>query len=284
MPHRRQDRQPNRKCGPCVYCGSVGPLTDDHIPPRCLFPDQRPSDLITVPACKPCNHGFHKDDEYLRAVLVMNRDSWAHPAVPRLWPSIRRSLRREKAPHWRRLIYGSLRIVENRSPAGLYLGRSPGLSVETPRLLASAERIARGLYWHHEGRTVPEGYRCRAIWLQHPAAPKRDAQIREAMIWAARGSGVDLGAGVFEYQFRPAADLLDAAVVAMRLYRAVDFLVGIGPDMVDEGLSLPASGAQQQPASGQFRPAGVRHCNPAPISADELEPCHLFGCHLYGPT
>ena len=37
------------KC--CVYCGSTGPLTDDHVPPKVIFTEPRSSNLITVPAC-----------------------------------------------------------------------------------------------------------------------------------------------------------------------------------------------------------------------------------------
>lgn len=59
----------------CYLCGKKasetpeGKLTRDHLPPRNLFPEPRPSDLITVPCCKQCNHNAHNDDEYLRLAV-----------------------------------------------------------------------------------------------------------------------------------------------------------------------------------------------------------------------
>ena len=65
----------------CTYCGKPKPETTNHIPPACLFPSPRPSDLITVPCCLDCNGGASKDDEYFRMMMVMRRDA-THPAVP----------------------------------------------------------------------------------------------------------------------------------------------------------------------------------------------------------
>jgi hypothetical protein len=56
------------KC--CVYCGSTGPLTHDHVPPLVAFPEQqRPTNLITVPACATCNQRFSKEDEEFASYL-----------------------------------------------------------------------------------------------------------------------------------------------------------------------------------------------------------------------
>jgi hypothetical protein len=49
----------------CVYCGATENLTEDHVPPQCLFPKPRPR-LIKVPACKACHAPTSKDDEYFR--------------------------------------------------------------------------------------------------------------------------------------------------------------------------------------------------------------------------
>ena len=47
----------------CIYCRTAEADTRDHVPPDLLFPPPKPSTLITVPACRPCNQGFQKDDE-----------------------------------------------------------------------------------------------------------------------------------------------------------------------------------------------------------------------------
>src|SRR2546426_12101235 len=53
----------------CIYCRTAKADTRDPVPPDLLFPSPKPSNLITVPACKPCNQGFQKDDEVLALVL-----------------------------------------------------------------------------------------------------------------------------------------------------------------------------------------------------------------------
>lgn len=50
----------------CYLCGSYKDLTRDHVPPKCLFPKPRPSDLLTLPCCYECNNSASDDDEYLR--------------------------------------------------------------------------------------------------------------------------------------------------------------------------------------------------------------------------
>jgi hypothetical protein len=54
----------------CVYCGEPGQLTRDHVSPQSIFPNPKPSNLITVPACQDCNGGFRLDREYFRTFVV----------------------------------------------------------------------------------------------------------------------------------------------------------------------------------------------------------------------
>ena len=55
----------------CIYCGVNVGDEPDHVPPKCLFPQPRPSDLVTVPSCARCNRRFALDDEYFRDVIVL---------------------------------------------------------------------------------------------------------------------------------------------------------------------------------------------------------------------
>jgi hypothetical protein len=50
----------------CYLCGNSNPTTRDHVPPKGFFPEPRPSNLITVPCCAPCNNASSKDDEAVR--------------------------------------------------------------------------------------------------------------------------------------------------------------------------------------------------------------------------
>ena len=57
---------PPHKIKCCYLCRSTANLTRDHVPPANLFPEPRPSNLITVLCCKTCNQGFSKFDEQFR--------------------------------------------------------------------------------------------------------------------------------------------------------------------------------------------------------------------------
>src|SRR2546427_13092357 len=53
----------------CYLCRSTENLTSDHLPPKNLFPEPRPSNLITVPCCRICNERFSKIDEQFRVFV-----------------------------------------------------------------------------------------------------------------------------------------------------------------------------------------------------------------------
>ena len=64
--------------GACIYCGVVGTLTKDHVPPRNLFPKPHLG-LITVPSCAGCNGSFKLDDEYFRLAITTGVDPKEFP-------------------------------------------------------------------------------------------------------------------------------------------------------------------------------------------------------------
>src|SRR6516162_4089252 len=50
----------------CVFCRNQCLSTRDHVPPKGLFAEPRPQNLITVPACRKCNEGANLDDEFMQ--------------------------------------------------------------------------------------------------------------------------------------------------------------------------------------------------------------------------
>lgn len=67
----------------CYLCGSESDLTRDHIPPRNLFPEPRPSNLITVSCCGQCHSTLTLDDEAFR-VFAASLDKRS-PAGTWIW-------------------------------------------------------------------------------------------------------------------------------------------------------------------------------------------------------
>lgn len=53
----------------CVMCGREKACSRDHVPPKCIFPDPRPGDLVTVPACTVCNMHRSGLDEQFKVFL-----------------------------------------------------------------------------------------------------------------------------------------------------------------------------------------------------------------------
>jgi hypothetical protein len=81
----------------CVYCGTDKDITVDHVPPKLLLTRPYPENLITVPACFPCNQSFQKDDEYMRTLLCIDVRASKNTAAQSNLPAVLRSLQRPNA-------------------------------------------------------------------------------------------------------------------------------------------------------------------------------------------
>jgi hypothetical protein len=68
----------------CYLCGEKlirgnkqgSNFSRDHVPPDCMFPSEKPPNLVTIPCCKPCNRSFKVLDEKMRnyfAVLASDK-------------------------------------------------------------------------------------------------------------------------------------------------------------------------------------------------------------------
>ena len=153
-------RKKIKHCGVCVFCGRRRLLTKDHVPPKCLFGEKgkRPSDLVTVPACKNCNMKASGDDEYLRLVLAGTVEASRHPVAGSLMPAITRSLGRPEAIGFAKMFVQNVSIVRTFTSSGLYVGKMPALSVDHMRLARIIEKIIRGLFFEEYGKRLPTSH------------------------------------------------------------------------------------------------------------------------------
>jgi hypothetical protein len=136
----------------CTYCQTAVATTADHVPPKNLFPKPRPTTLISVPCCEPCNRSVSKDDEYFRATLISRHDIPQSSAVSELMDAVYRGLAREEASGFRKAFLDATSEVEITTPAGLYIGRGIQFDANYDRLEAVAERMVRGLYFTEAGK------------------------------------------------------------------------------------------------------------------------------------
>ena len=52
----------------CIYCGGFQE-TKDHVPSKVFLDRPLPTNLPVVPACRECNNGFSRDEEYVACLL-----------------------------------------------------------------------------------------------------------------------------------------------------------------------------------------------------------------------
>jgi len=154
-----------RKIGQCVHCGRTGYISDDHLPPRNLFPVPRPPNLITVPSCDNCNEGSSKDDEYFRLWLVSRENAKGHPARDPVFATMQRSLRKKAAPGFAKAFWSKLKPAERFTPSRLYAGTGLLYEFEGRRIDKVAGRITTGLFYHEKGYSLPDDHTVRPVCL-----------------------------------------------------------------------------------------------------------------------
>ncbi len=216
----------NRKEEQCVYCGSRGPLSRDHIPPRCVFADPLPADLITVPSCDSCNQSFSKDDGDFRTMLAMEIKASEHPEAEKLQDKIVRSLKRPEKRGFTRSLFEKSRLVDLFTQSGIYVGKSQTYEADSKRLNKVAERIILGLFWHHVGRRLPDDYIPGAsIYCGAGISPDRfHSATKRLADFALSGEEKTIGRGTFTYWHRFADDDPCGSVWLLRFYEVTWFL------------------------------------------------------------
>ena len=185
--------------GTCVYCGSKGELTVDHIPPRCLFPRNLRNDLLLIPSCAECNNGAAKDDEYFRNMLAVNESSRSGEELENAQSALTRSLVRPAADGLRAAFLGSLHEVELITPNGLYVETRTAFSLEPERLARVVQRIGRALFFKETGRMLPVDARVKTLasW-GFPGLPDK-AIVKFAEAAAMLPKLTTLAGGAFKY-------------------------------------------------------------------------------------
>lgn len=169
------------KEGTCIYCGIVGALTNDHVPPRNLFSKPRLG-LITVPSCGRCNGSFKLDDEYFRLAITTGVD-------PKDFPVAVEAIRKLGTPQKVRFAKSMLSNIQN---SDLHLDR--------PRLHRVIERIVRGLFWHQRRQVLPPQVEMRIWFTCFDEAPIDDMEFNSLLDALKQQHLHDVGKGVFSYR------------------------------------------------------------------------------------
>lgn len=89
------DLADDRLINGCIFCGGSAD-TRDHVPSRILLDTPYPENLPVVGACKACNQGFSKDEQYLVCLLESVFAGSTDPEKIRR-PSVARAMKRSPA-------------------------------------------------------------------------------------------------------------------------------------------------------------------------------------------
>lgn len=142
----------------CAYCGVIGIVTKDHVPPKGIFPKPRPVNLITVPACPKCHAQTSKDDEYFRNTLNIREDLSCHPGVLAVQPTVLRSFSNPNKSGMLAEFLKSIRLMAETSPVGNMTKTKFGFEADMVRIRRVVQRILLGLFYHHRAHRIPAGY------------------------------------------------------------------------------------------------------------------------------
>ena len=215
----------------CVYCGSVENLTDDHVPPSNVFPSPKPSTLITVRACKSCNAGASKHDEYFRNMLCLSQDVGESPEAQKHWAAIFRSFSRPQAQRMKNALLGSTHPVQAITWSGIHLGPRMGFDVNLGRIHRVIKRIVRGLYFWELNRRLPEGHEvvvhCDDSLKDQPREVLQQLQHTILLQLMAIPSKI-IAPGVFFYRFHAEREQSAPSVWALTFYERKSFLAITG--------------------------------------------------------
>jgi hypothetical protein len=185
----------------CIYCQTRPATTVDHAPPKGLFAEPRPSNLITVPACDDCNKGFEKNDDYVLPIATEWLASETKDGAAVTQKRLRAINRPQARRRWKPFLEG-LRVVEARTQSGIYLGRTFQMSLDGKRIAGTVNRIIRALYYHVTKTALPVAKVVESQPFAHYV--QRHGQNPEAMrvIPLIRQSPSDvIGDGTFEYRY-----------------------------------------------------------------------------------
>ena len=208
----------------CAFCRrDLEKVTRDHVPPRGLFGANPPGNLITVPSCRDCNNSTSKDDEHFR-LIALDYQASEVPAAQQANEATLRALNRAQAKGFRKSVYSRLQPTELLSLAGLFIANTFSMRVDMSRLNRTVEKTIRGLFFHHNGYPVPEGYR---VWCQCLSTiNEAGGRIYLEQIVPLIGSTpvVEVGERTFRYRWGCTVDNPDAMFFQLGFYELIDFI------------------------------------------------------------
>jgi hypothetical protein len=200
----------------CALCGIRPATTVEHVPARSLFPAPRPSDLITVPACAPCNNGSQPNDDYFRDTIALIVETDPSAALEQVRKTVERALQRPQEIRLRKHFHERIEFA----PLHGRLIHQPVIKPDSKRLNDTVAKHALGLYYEMMREPLPPEYGTVVLpvrWLDKIV--QEDVPTWHKVIhWALTGGKRSIGGGVFRFAFNHAVDNKYAFVAVLMYY------------------------------------------------------------------
>ena len=196
----------------CVFCGSVA-TTKDHVPPKCIFPEDRRENLITVPACELCNSTTRKDDEYFRLIIagVANDSSAAGEVLQyKILPGA------EVRPGLLKKITGTMELIDFHTETGIYIGQKPAFTYEASRIHPVVSKIVKGLFYVRNSRTLAPEYEVDDFILQPDLPDETIEALNTLPLYSVDNE-------VFQYRYYSEPGRMDHSYWFLMFYKSVLF-------------------------------------------------------------
>lgn len=151
---------------PCAYCNALKKITEDHVPPKCLF-GKGASDLITVPSCADCNGSFSQDEECFRDMLAKDQNI--------LLSHDGKTVSEKAVSAFQN--HGDNKKNKVRSGFGVYVDpdgvKYHNFSVDDDSktsIKKVVSKCVKGLFWHENKESLPLGYEVETRWYNQTNA------------------------------------------------------------------------------------------------------------------
>jgi hypothetical protein len=123
----------------CYYCDNEG-ITDEHLPPKCIFPKGNNYQLITVKSCKQHNNEKSGDDEYFRNIISMMIDTNEYGIKHFSSKTIRSLIRNRNS---------DCNILKKSIPILLNGEKTYATEIDSNRFHKYISKMASGFYFYH---------------------------------------------------------------------------------------------------------------------------------------
>jgi hypothetical protein len=196
-------KKKRKRFGTCVFCDQNKLVTDDHVPPECIFSKGYRANLRTVPGCLDCNQGSSLHDEYLFSVILrlngISNYSNAREAVQRL----RRCLSKPHKQGFAADFYSSVRVLNSTIQPRIQAGNQFASKIELDRLALSIRKIVKGIYYSDRGTILNSAKRIVVIsnWEYTRLTQSIDLGLNPILIASEQVQPIVVGQGAFSYKW-----------------------------------------------------------------------------------